>query len=298
MVLFGDLFGGRWLFESGVSGYFLLRVVVRVVCDGGWVVLPPFTGKVVKSLLIRGFSGLDSVFGGVFNPKPIHVSPLLVNGRWLWKRGGERGVLRVRCGSEAVFHVGCTEDVAGMVFSGVEGLNGVELFNARWELVSLDIERYDLPSEDLGVGIDGYDRVVVEFKSPALLVDPYKASPSNPRFLPLAGVLFSYNIGDLLRMRKREHRWEPRFWAVVDIVNAVLHEHRRILDSIYTVTYNYDGRIGYGVGGRAVYYIVKKIIREKPWVKAFLENIIVHARIMGVGSSRANGFGHVAIRLE
>ena len=295
--MIGDLFGEKFLFESGVSTYFFLRGVLHVDC-GGRVVLPPFTGKVVKSLLIRGFGGLEDVFSGGFNPKPIHVSPLYYRGRWLWKRGSSGRPISLKCGSDPIFYVGFREDVADSVFDSVMGINNIELFNAKWSILSIDVEKYELPVRNSTLDFDRYDRIIVEFNSPAILVDPYKASPSNPRYLPLAGVLFSYNIGDLLRMHRREHRWEAKYWVTVDIVNAALHEHRRILNYIKSIEYNYDGKIGVGVGGKAMYYVVRRILREWSWVRQLLESILIHAKVMGVGSSRANGFGHISVRIE
>lgn len=50
---------------------------------------------------------------------------------------------------------------------------------------------------------------------------------------------------------------------------------------------------GYGIGGHADYYIVWRILHEHPWVDGLLNNILMHAMIMGIGASRANGFGYV-----
>ncbi len=298
MVLIGDLFSEKWLYEKKVSFYYKAWIRVSVECQGREVVLPPFTGKVVKSLLIKAYPGLEDVFTSTYNPKPIHVSPLYYNGQWLWKRWGREDRLSIPCNSIVGFHLGFTEDIAEKTYSAMENLFGVKLYDAEWSITEFNTEKYELPSTDPGISIDDHDKVIVYFNSPAILVDPYKANPSNPRYLPLAGVLFSYNIGDLLRMRSREFRWKPEYWIAIDIINATLHEHRRILDYVKTVVYNYDGKKGYGIGGKAIYYITRRIINEKKWIKKLVENILVHASIMGVGSSRANGFGHVKIVLK
>ena len=297
MVIEGDMFGEKFLFESGFTRYYVGWLVVEVRSDSD-VLLPPFTGKVVKSLLIRANPDLEKVFKSIYSPKPLSVSPLVLRGRVLWKRAGSSMVMKCRGGDRLGFHIGFREDVADMIIDAIHDLNDVVVFNARWRLLEASITSYELPSEDTGFDLDGKDMVIVSFRSPAILLDPYKAQPSNPRFLPLPGIVFSYNIGELLRMRSRDKRWDPRYWYLVDIVNAALHEHRRILDKIYTARYIYDGREGYGVGGHAVYYIVRRVLREKPWVKSFLENILLHATIMGVGTGRANGFGYVEIKLE
>jgi len=75
-MLHSDLIGFRKLFESAPRLYYFGWVRL---CVDGEAVLPPFTGKVVKSLLIKANPVLESVFEGKFYPRPVRVSTLAMD---------------------------------------------------------------------------------------------------------------------------------------------------------------------------------------------------------------------------
>ncbi len=293
-MLVTDLVGSRRLFSSSPRKYYSADVVMRV-SDG--CVLPPFTGKVVKSLLMKASPDLQVVFESMYRPKPISISTLvkLADGRrvYLWKRSDSNMVMKLDPGDRVGFHVGFTEDVADKVLDALGGLDGVELFKAKWFLEEYSLETYELPAreEDIPreyrVGTDYW--VKVEFRTPTLFLDPYKASKIK-RFLPLPGIVFSYNIGELLRMEKN-----AEYIRMVDHMNALLNEPYTILETVKVVKYLYDGMSLPGVTGYAKYMIDYEYMVLTESVE-FLENILLHAAVMGVGTSRANGFGYVTIK--
>jgi len=133
--------------------------------------------------------------------------------------------------------------------------------------------------------------VLFKIKAPVLLFDPYKYRPSVYRFLPLSGILLAYNIGAITGIFEKT----PRFWLLLDIVNAVLHEHRRILRQIYSVKYVYDGKTYYGLMGTPAYYLVKNMLLSSRKLFRLVENILAHAEITGIGSGRAAGFGYTEL---
>ncbi len=289
-----DFVGLRRLFEARSRDYFFAWVRVMPNND---VLLPPFTGKVVKSLLIKANPVLEEVFSGKYSPKPIHLSTFarVVDGKmiFMWKKSGvdEDVSMRLGMGQEAMFYIGFTEDVAHQVMDALSNLDGVELFNVKWVLVEYGIECYKLPSKDIPVRyrLDNIEAVKVEFRTPTLLLDPYKKTRYR-RFLPLPGIVFSYNIGDLLRMERSRDYIET-----VDLVNALLNETYSALETTKTVMYIYEGKRLPGITGYVKYMIDWSLV-DKLDAKLFLENLLLHTKIMGVGTSRANGFGHVTIR--
>ncbi len=294
-MIVSDIAGIRRLYETKPRNFY--RGVVRIVPDRD-VLLPPFTGKVVKSLLIKANPTMEEIFGGKYHPKPIHVSTLVrVDGgrrTYLWKKaGGKKEItMRLGIGQEALFYIGFTEDVAHKVFDAIASIDGVEVFHAKWALVEYSIEAIKLPTEEppAEYSLDNAEAIVVEFRTPVLLLDPYKESRFK-RFLPLPGITFSYNIGDLLRMeRSRE------YMETVDLVNALLNETYSALETVKSVMYIYEGRQYPGLIGYIKYMIDWDIV-GKTGAKTFLENILVHASIMGIGTSRANGFGHTTIKI-
>ncbi len=293
-MLVTDLIGSRRLFSAPPRKYYSAYVEMHVEDS---CILPPFTGKVVKSLLMKAGSGLQIVFESMYRPKPISISTLVKHGDgkrfYMWKRSDSRAVMKLEAGDRVGFHIGFTDDIADKVLEVLGNLDGVELFKTRWLLDEYSLETYELPAREEDIPrdyrVDSDHWVKVEFRTPALFLDPYKASRIK-RFLPLPGIVFSYNIGELLRMEKN-----AEYIKMVDHVNALLNEPYTILDTVKVVKYIYDGMSLPGVTGYAKYMVDYEYMVLTGSVE-FLENILLHASIMGVGTSRANGFGYVTIR--
>ncbi len=300
MVLIGGF--DRILLSASPRKYTLVEICLRAERN---VILPPFTGKASKSLLIIGNSKLYDVFEKPLTveynsvkiqvPKPLRVTPLYVRGNgntiYLWKKRIEGPPLRLRGNKIACFKVGFEEGLEKDIYYAVAGIDGAVLFDSRWFVESIRVEKsFRLPSQSPGVSLDNVSGIRIFFRSPIKLVDPWKKTRFG-RFLPIAGVLFAYNIGELLRLLKRD----IEYWYVVDMVSAALRETHRIWDTVKKTTYVYDGKELPALSGYTTYLVDNEIIDSIKGFKTFLENIIAHAIIMGVGSSRAIGLGHVDI---
>ena len=293
MVLFASLGGGRFVLFSSPRCYFLAEVWVSPCGDA---VIPPFSGKVCKSLLIRGNSRLLHVFEGKgLLPKPVRVSPLGCGGGYLWVRGrgGGGGLLTVSGGEEYFFYVGFDESVSHLVFDALNGVDGVEVFNVRWRLLNVKFFKEYIPSENPRVRLNGVGRVVVEFNSPANLFDPFKKTRFK-RFMPLAGTVFAYNIGEISRILQRN----KYYWELINLANTVLKETPEVWETVEKVFYVYEGKKIPGLVGKVEYTVDREILEENREAKTLIENILTHAQIMGVGSGRANGFGHVTVKTK
>lgn len=302
MVLIGGF--DRILLSASPRKYTLVEICLRVNKS---VVLPPFTGKVAKSLLIIGNHKLYDIFekpfmieyGGVkINvPKPLRVTPLYIknNGgiRYLWKKTIKGSQLKLGGNKLTCFKVGFEEGLEKDIYYAIAGMDGALLFDAQWFIESIRVEEsFKLPSKTPNISLDNISGIRVFFRSPVKLVDPWKKTRFG-RFLPIAGVLFAYNIGELLRLLKRD----IEYWYVVSMVSAALRETHRIWETVRKVTYVYDGRELPALAGYATYIVDDEIINSVRGFKTFLENVIAHAIIMGIGSSRAIGLGHVDILL-
>ncbi len=278
----------RLLFGVGRLFY---RFVVWLRVDG-CCVLPPFTGKVVKSLLIKCNPRLVSVFEGRVFPKPIRVSTLFRrNGYFLWKRRGCGDVISVDGGDVLGFIVGCYGEYLEDVLSAIDNLRDVDLFGCRWSVIELSAECFRIPSREPLYRLDDVDVVKVVFRTPALFVDPFKPSRFR-RFAPISGFVFSYNIGDVARLER-----EPDYISLVNLFSALVVEAHSCLETCKRVFYIYDGKELPGVIGYVNYHLENDILSSYPEFKLFVENVLTHAYVMGVGSSRADGFGHVDIAL-
>ncbi len=295
-MLDADLAGLRKLFEASPREYNLARVIVVPEND---VLLPPFTGKAVKSMLIKANPSLTMIFESEMNPKPIRISTMARSDdgvvHYLWKIAGKNNSISMRLamGERAWFYVGFTGDVSHAIIDALNNIDGITLFGVRWRLVEYSMETYWLPTDNPPpeFRIDDAQAVKVEIRTPALLLDPYKESVYR-RFLPLPGIVFSYNVGDLLRMKRGRD-----YILMVDSITMAMNETYSILNTVKAVKYVYGQKILPGLIGYAKYMIDKNILEQYQGLKLFIENLLIHAHVMGIGTSRANGFGHVTIKV-
>ncbi len=295
-MLITDLTGIRKLFMSTPRQYVK---VWAVITPSDYSPLPAFTGKFVKSLLIEANPKIKTIFESRIQPKPISISTLyrIVNGKriYLWKIAGKNTRFQAKPGVRYYFEIGFSEDVLTIVNDTILNIDGVKLLDAKWYLVEVEFEIHKLPVKEEGFlnkySIEGKKSVKIEFRTPALLLDPYKKTRVK-RFLPLPGIVFSYNIGELLRLGRGKE-----YFGSIILVNSILNETYHILNTVKPILYVYEGKELPGLTGFAKYMIDHELVKATD-SKLFLENILLHASIMGVGTSRANGFGNVTIKVE
>lgn len=292
-----SLDGLRVLFSGAPRRYCRVVVWVSPVNDA---VLPSFTGKVVKSLLIKANPLLERVFGrdSVYNPKPIHVTPLGYFGdkgspRFLWKTFGRDEVVVVRGGRSYFFRLGFDEAVESMVLEALHRLDGLELFNTKWYVLGFEVETVKLPTRNPRIRLDDAAVVKVMLRTPNAPLDPYKKTVYK-RFLPLPSIMFAYNAGEITRMLQRG----PDYWRLLDLLNLVLTETHYVWDTVKKIYYLYNGKKLPALIGYIKYMVNQQPLLENRTLKLLIENILEHATIMGTGTSRANGLGHIEIKIE
>lgn len=298
-MLITDITGLRRLYESSPRKYGFIKVCVK---PRDSVKLPVFTGKFVKSFLIEAGPKLGIIFEIRVQPKPIAITTLYrVFGdkrKFLWKIAGSNKVFVAKAGEKLFFNIGCSEDVLSIILDTLTsiGSNGVSLFNTKWFLEEIEFTYYNLPirenesiPEDFRV--DNKKSIKVEFRTPILLLDPFKKSRKR-RFLPTPANVFSYNIGDLLRLERNQE-----YFNTVILIEAILNETYNVLKTAKPVKYVYENKELPGLTGYVKYIIDWDLVNTTN-SKLLLENILIHASIMGIGSSRANGFGYVTIKVE
>lgn len=298
-MLITDITGLRRLYDASPRKYGFMKVCIK---PRDSVKLPVFTGKFVKSFLIEANPKLKIIFETRVQPKPLAVSTLyrLINGKkvFLWKIAGTNTVFITIAGEKLFFNIGCSEDVLSIVLDTLTsiGSSGVELFNTKWFLEEIEFMYYNLPFRDEESVPDEFKlnnkkSIKIMFRTPALLLDPFKKSKRR-RFLPTPGNVFSYNIGDLLRIERNQE-----YFNTIILIEAVLNETYNVLKTAKPIKYIYENKELPGLTGYVKYMIDWNLLNATD-SKLFLENIIIHASVMGIGSSRANGFGHVTIKIE
>ncbi len=286
--------GKRVLFSEPPRKFYMIHVSLHV---SNPAILPPFTGKVVKSLLIKGNPDLEKVFKSSTPgyPKPIHITPLGYRRRdksvvFLWKKDRSR-YIEAKPGRQYFFIVSCSEDVSTMVLDSIMEINGVKLFNTEWSIDAVTASTHDLPSSKPLVRLDNAKSVKIMFRTPVQPIDPYKKTIYK-RMNILPGILLGYNAGEITRMYKRG----PEYWRILDILNYVLTESITYWKTVKPIEILYDNKLIPTLTGYVKYWITLDGVDENS--KILIENILSHAAIMGVGSSRSIGLGHIEIKVE
>jgi len=293
-LIIASLDGKRLLYSAPPQRYYVAEVGVVV---SNPAVLPSFTGKAVKSLLIKSNPELEKVFkeGLPDHPKPIHVTPIGYRdekGRviYLWKKGSDK-IMVVEPDKHYFFTVAYSEEIAKAVSEALLGLNDIELFNTRWIITDLNISYTVLPSDDPPIKLDDTVAVKIMLRTPVQPIDPYRKSMYK-RLNIMPGVFFSYNAGEITRMYKRG----PEYWRVLDILNYVLIESKTYWKTIRQVDVQYDNKQIPALTGYVKYWV--NLENTSKTEKLLVENILSHAEIMGAGSSRSIGLGHIQVKTE
>ena len=149
-----------------------------------------------------------------------------------------------------------------------------------------------LPTDTPPISLNKASYIMIEFRSPINIIDPFKRTKFR-RFLPIAGYLFSYNIGELARLT----RDNKLYWDLINYVSAALQETHNVWDTVRKIYYIYDGKEIPGLMGYVKYFVIHEVFDDFPSLKLLVENVLTHAVIMGVGAGRANGFGHVSVKV-
>jgi len=259
------------------------------------IVAADYTAKLVKSLLVSAAPGLRDVFApekGPHRPKPVHVSPPLVDGGGRPMAVYPSAMGRRPSGPRAVvlekgfrFHLGYREELEPLVLEAVQGLSAgaSARFSGQWvEARAVSIRAaFELDTEDSDpLPLENGQRVSVSFLSPALPRDPWGVSRFR-RLVPASIYVFSLNAYEIAR------EVGASYWEALSAVAGLVEAHTTAAET-KRVWYLYGGRWLPALGGRAAYY-------ASGGGNRLLKKVLAHAAIMGVGSGRAAGFGHIAL---
>ena len=270
---------------DAVSGRFSV-VRVGVVASRG-VLAGSFSGVFVRELVLSNCSQLK---GCAF-----YVSPLGVfrDGSivYLWNRvvGGRARLVRVFPGRKYFFTFSGKADVCKRfldcaVSSGEFYWDGVRFF-----ISEIEVSNYEFPIEKPPISLDNVSTVKVEFRTPVIVADVFE---DEARFLPDPGYLFSRNIGELYKPDRNKYLF------LVNMVSAVLQETHNVWSTVRPVKCFVEDRVIDALTGYVKFFLDRNMLERYGWLKEFLENILTHAEIVGVGLRRDIGFGRVTVKTE
>jgi len=285
---------------------------------------PLFTGKLVKSLLIDSDPQLKPIFEktrGV-EPKLIHITPLYreVNGKvrcvyssvdYDEERGVVRGVDRVRVHGRYHFYVGFLERERDghpylsfdRIYNTLLNINGKHVFGKTLfnvELVSLqtiDVEDVSATLVKKLFGNAGRSKLRVVFSSPTLLRDPFRTA-KHKSLVPTPINVFSTPIYILLYLTGR--LTQRNLYKHVIILHRLFNETHSMYETVKKRWIMYEpGKKPIPVITNYVNYYFNTAYYER-YSKAYnLEELLSKtfklALTLGIGTSRATGFGHIVL---
>ena len=271
----------------------------------GDAVLPPFTSKVVKSLLVRAgcLEPLRRLYEGAGSFRPVTLRVLrTLGGRRLYKLAGGRRVLTARRGTVYLAEIDAVARGPGEL--GFFGCGGeeVDLGFARVHLRLREAEVRSLA--DLSLPETGVYRLGIH--TPLLLTTKIMAPRSwrssglgrllrraeeAYRLLPTPGYIMAQAMRQWVAMvRGEEADLSPAPYGVgrlADLLVAELDFRLRPVTALY-------GRSGEGgarkVRGVTGYVVLRALHRS---IVPVMSRLLAFAGLVGLGKSRSVGFGEV-----
>ena len=246
-----------------------------------------FSGIFVRDLVLRNCLNVGD-YAFYVSPLGIFKDGSVV---YLWNRvvDGKVRLVRVSAGKKYFFSFSGETSVCRRFLDCVIG-SGVFYWNdVRFFVFEIEVSDYELPSNKPSIRLDNVSAVKIEFRTPVIVADIFE---DEARFLPDPGYLFSRNIKELYKPDT------DKYMSLVNIVSAVLQETHNVWNTVKPVKCFAEDTIFDALTGYIRFFLDKNMLKKYGWLKEFLENILTHAEIVGVGLRRDIGFGKVTIKTE
>ncbi|MEM0240973.1 MAG: CRISPR system precrRNA processing endoribonuclease RAMP protein Cas6 [Candidatus Nezhaarchaeales archaeon] len=291
----------------------LLNVLTEIKSDfRGYV----FTGKLVKTILIKAIPQLEHYFKPSSEPKLIHISPLYKgtqdkkkciysyvqckNSGYTIKCEGEP--VLVHLNGSFYFYLGFHSSIV-KIHDVVQALvDYAECFDFMNKRVCVRVLGVEFPNvHELGLNVakkaleSGAIKVV--FSSPTMLRDPLRTSgkfktllpsPFNVFATPVYTILFSKGLCSVRRLRTELLRLHRLFNETYSVLGGLK------IRWVYYSKRPEPALIGY-VNYR-VNYEYLDFLKQGLNVEEWLGEVFAYTLALGVGAGRATGFGHVEIK--
>jgi len=305
-----------------------VSIKVRIVFENDFLI-KDYTSKLVKSILISGSKTLEEIFTKEkWEPKPIHITPLFkiegskksaVYTRYIPSKetASPGGILerlkpiKIYGGVEYVFYIGTPLDLENEFLNSLAGVDRV-LFGKEHVVVKrvmIEKEYIDLQEESVKLSEKlvsrDVDSIKIIFESPAMLKDPLVVHRERKKkiFYPLPEAVLSTPIYMILVSQGRLRK---------SVYIKVLRYIKTIFDTPYTTlkTVNiawlvYNNKLVPGLIGYTKYFIDKQALtmamnnsaKYNIDILDMLSKALALAKVYGVGTGRATGFGHISIQI-
>lgn len=265
-----------------------LKVYFRLNSDA---IVPPFTSKVSKTLLIKLTSSRIGLSIRERGFKPIVVTPVFLRDRPIYSvKGKEAGLLSLKAGQEYWFRIAMVGTVAEDIIPEMVGSCEIKLFNTKVYVTKIDVEVKAFSN----ISLNDCSLVRVEFVTPTILrLSNYPKLRIGSRHilfpvpsLMIKSLVIHWNSyagpEDMIKnthslcflsdyfMVEVDHRIKP--------VTAIYDEKRRP-----------RGFVGW------VIYKLRRGKRRRKTFKNILK-LLDYASYVGIGVSRSTGFGVVNVK--
>ncbi|AEM38329.1 hypothetical protein Pyrfu_0458 [Pyrolobus fumarii 1A] len=276
-----------------------LRVRLWLRLGYGPLLVTDYTGKLVRGLVATcsRTAALILNHDGLTLPKPLSLSPLLrveggrveavYPGSW---DGRSTEYPVVESGSTLAFHVGLgpgLEDVIDEVVSCLDkGVNiDFSMHTLRVELVDARrVATYDPGGKPI-IRLRDATSVKITLMAPTLPVNPWRPGSRWKRLLPAPSYLLYVNA---LELAEGDHR---RALEMVEAAERTLSPSPATWRTTRLRYYIHSGRLLPALVGYTKLYVED----ATPEDTETTEHLLSHAAVMGMGASRAAGFGTTRI---
>jgi len=267
------------------------------------VVVPPFTSKVSKTILIQ-LLGDGSLLSGLREPggllrKPLVVSPILAGGSPLFKLQGQEGFIVLRANKRYSFTVSAIGSLASekLLSCLIDELpcDGIRLFNTQVCLLGVNVVVRDLSE----LGLPDAPAYKITFKTPTVLQFP---RPWRWRFKAPRYCLFPHPyliVWSLVRhwnsLAPPSMRLEPlrlSYYASYALIEADFNI--RAVTAIYEKASS-DRRRPSGPRG-FIGWVLFEHRKGNEKLDRHLRALLDYANYVGIGKSRSIGFGMVSVK--
>lgn len=267
----------------------IIRLLVTFSAAGN-AIIPPFSAKVSKLILYRMSEVYRKLESMPKTLKPISVSPLFYDGRPLIKLKGENQTLTLRNG--CVYSFSCSlipsqdfmlDELVSLERSVINDVFGASVVIRS---IRLEVKRYD------SFGFKKPSAIKLNFLTPVLLQLPRFKGYKTSRYLlfPIPSLLISSLV---------EH-WNSNSDPSAYIKNPYYlsyYSYYALVEADFnlrpaTVVYD-EKRLIRGLLGWVLYDLRRS--KNTPSLKRLLA-LLDYAQYVGVGKSRATGFGQVSVK--
>ena len=286
-----------------MAPYTKWRLWVRVWPRLGYgpVTITDYTGKLARSLLAKCSRLVEAVLEAPMGiPKPVSVSPLYraAGGRVEALYPGSNGAGRVEYptihpGELLHFYLGLgpglgdeLEAILSCLKRGVDVDFSMHTLTVRLEKAE-HIATYD-PEQGPLVKLGEAEAVRIIFASPTLPVNPWKPRSKWKRLLPTPSYLLAVNALEATGGDAR------RALEVLQAAEKTLSPSPAIHETVKIRYYLHDGTLLPALTGYAKLHVEEADQEDLETT----EHLLSHALVMGMGSSRAAGFGIIVVRIE